>query len=71
MQLTVERGLAAASVCAHPHMPRRRKSMRPLRAVGGSASPRAAIRSTSYWAAMAGERIEHAGVVACSSGSFF
>src|SRR5712692_3452829 len=27
-------------------MPRRRKSMRPLRAVGGSTSPRAATRST-------------------------
>src|ERR1700692_126591 len=52
-------------------MPRRRKSMRPLRAIAGSASPSPAMRSTSYWAAMAGDGIEHASVVACSSDRFF
>jgi len=39
--------------------------------MGGSASPRAAMRSISYWAAMADDEIEQASVVACSSGSFF
>lgn len=40
--------LAAASARAHPHIPRRRKSTRPLRASGGNASPSAAMRSVSY-----------------------
>ena len=35
---------------AHPHMPRRRKSISPLRASGGSASPSTAARSVSYCA---------------------
>src|SRR5215831_1827340 len=37
-----------ANARAHPHMPRRRKSIRPARASGGNASPRADLRSVSY-----------------------
>src|ERR1700689_2758897 len=37
---------------AHPHMPRRRKSMSPLRASSGSACPSAARRRVSYWVTM-------------------
>ena len=33
---------------AHPHMPRRRKSISPYRASTGNASPRAALRRVSY-----------------------
>src|SRR5437588_11706640 len=40
--------LMLAMVRAHPHMPRRRKSISPHRASTGSASPRAAMRSVSY-----------------------
>src|SRR3954447_21326518 len=44
------RTLPTTRVRAQPHMPRRRKSIRPLRASGGSASPSAAMRRVSYWA---------------------
>src|SRR5690625_7190531 len=60
---------AAVSALAHPHIPRRRKSMRPQRALSGSASPRTAPRSTSYWSAMADD--EHADVAAMFTGRFF
>src|ERR1700758_5299292 len=43
---------AIAMARAQPHMPRRRKSMSPLRASGGSTWPSAALRRVSYWATM-------------------
>src|ERR1700719_3014348 len=44
--------LPASSVCAHPHIPRYRSSVRPLRASGGKDSPRPAGRRISYWDAI-------------------
>src|ERR1700733_14314498 len=58
-----------ATARAHPHMPRRRKSSSPVRASGGSASPRTARRRASYCATtMDGSTNCCWG---CSSGSFF
>src|SRR5438067_12327088 len=34
---------------SHPHIPRRRKSMSPWRASGGSTPPSTAPRKVSYW----------------------
>jgi hypothetical protein len=44
------RALSPDELRAQLHMPRRRKSISPLRASSGNASPRTAIRSVSYWA---------------------
>jgi hypothetical protein len=41
---------AACMARAHPHMPWRRNRQSPLRASGGSGSPKAALRKVSYWA---------------------
>src|SRR5215472_6708032 len=43
---------AIAMIRAQPHMPRRRKSMSPPRASGGSTWPSAALRRVSYCATM-------------------
>src|SRR5271165_4048750 len=53
METGCSRGaLPASSVCAHPHIPRYRSSVRPLRASGGKDSPRPARRRISYWDAI-------------------
>lgn len=52
------RGVVTASVFAHAHMPRQRKSASPVRDSGGSALPSAAMRSVSYWEMMADEGSE-------------
>jgi hypothetical protein len=44
------RTLPPARARAQPHIPRCRKSISPLRASGGSASPSMALRKVSYWA---------------------
>src|SRR5437867_6201908 len=53
--------LVVAIARAHPHMPRWRQSISPLRASGGSASPMAALRRVSYCVT----------TIAGSAGSFF
>src|SRR6187549_3754477 len=52
-------------------MPRRRKSIRPLRAISGSAAPKAAWRNTSYWDAMVDGWIRHATAAAVFTCCFF
>src|SRR6201988_714853 len=54
---------------AHPLMPRRRKSSSPVRASGGSASPRTAPRRASYCATTMDDSANCCW--RCSSGSFF
>src|SRR5262252_10315675 len=58
-----------ATARAHPHMPRRRKSSSPVRASGGSASPRAAARKASYCVTTMDDSANCCW--RCSSGSFF
>jgi len=64
-------GALAASARDHPHIPRRRKSARPLRAPGGNTSPSAAMRSVSYWEATTDGAGMRCGAVSVSLGSFF
>src|SRR5579864_8708764 len=52
------RTLPTARARAQPHMPRRRKSISPLRASGGSASPSMAVRRVSYWATAVDAAVE-------------
>jgi hypothetical protein len=59
----VGRRLAAASVCAQPHMPRRKNSTRPLRDSGSNASPSVDMRRISYSATMVESRGEHSAAV--------
>jgi hypothetical protein len=63
--------LAATSARAHPHIPRRRKSTRPLRASSGNASPSAAMRSVSYLDAMTDACGAMGAAAPVSLGSFF
>ena len=47
--------LGTAAAWTHPHMPRRRKSARPLLASGGRTSPSPAARNSSYRSATVGD----------------
>jgi hypothetical protein len=67
----VGRLLVAASVCAQPHMPRRKNSTRPLRDSGSNASPSVDMRRISYSATMVGSRGEHSAAVFATSVMFF
>src|SRR5436305_4814688 len=58
-----------ASARAHPLMPRRRKSSSPVRASGGSASPRTTPRKASYCATTMDDSTNS--FWGCSSRSFF
>src|SRR3954447_2148023 len=58
-----------ATARAHPHIPPRRKSSSPVRALGGSASPRTAPRRASYCATTMDDSANCCW--RCSSGSFF
>src|ERR1700680_2767343 len=52
------RAAPAASMRAHPHMPRFRKTISPLRASGGSTSPSMAERNVSYCVTIADESVD-------------
>src|SRR5271166_1139476 len=65
------RVLVAASIRAHPHIPRRRKSANPLRDSGASASPKVAIRRISYWAKIIESYDEHSAVDSVITWKFF
>jgi len=67
----VGRGLVAASVCAQPHMPRRKNSTRPLRDSGSNASPSVDLRRISYSATMVESRGEHSAALFATSVMFF
>src|SRR5947207_11283054 len=47
--------LPIATARVHPHIPRRRKSMSPWRASGGSTPPSTAPRKVSYWTTTLGD----------------
>jgi hypothetical protein len=62
---------AVVSIRAHPHMPRDKKSAKPLRDTGGNASPSVAMRRVSYSATMAESHGKHSAAVSATSAAFF